>query len=241
MKGATQLRLRKRILTLRFRNHGPGGRIGEKGGQKMNAAIYLFTGLVMLSIAAVAFGAAVAIRAYLRYRGKMLFTCPETGKAVVVKVAAGEAARSSLIGRQSLKLANCSRWPERQDCGQECVGQLGADPENCLVWTKVADWYRGRECAYCHKTFGELHWHDRRPALIGPDLKTVQWSEVSPEKLPEIFETHLPVCWSCHIAQTFRREHPERVVDRPGNRGPMGELLDSHRKEERVGNPMARV
>ena len=69
----------------------------------MNAAIYLFTCLVMLSIAAVAFGAAVAIRAYLRYRGKMLFTCPETGKAVVVKVAAGEAARSSLIGRQSLK------------------------------------------------------------------------------------------------------------------------------------------
>jgi hypothetical protein len=25
----------------------------------------------------------------------------------------------------------------------------------------------------------------------------------------------LPVCWNCHIAQTFRRVHPELVVVRP--------------------------
>ena len=29
--------------------------------------------------------------------------------------------------------------------------------------------------------------------------------------------THLPVCWNCHIAESFRREHPELVVDRPAS------------------------
>jgi hypothetical protein len=129
---------------------------------------------------------------------------------------------------------------ERQSCGQECLSQLGADPHNCLVWTKVVDWYRGRSCAYCRKPFGELNWHDHRPALLGTDGKTEQWSEVAAETLPEIFATHLPVCWSCHIAQTFRREHPERVIDRPGNRGAMGESLAERKKDamaSTIGQP----
>lgn len=176
-----------------------------------------------------------AVRVLFRYRGKMLFTCPETGKAACVKVAAGDAARTSLTGRPQIHLSECSRWPERQNCGQECLSQLGADPQNCLLWTKARDWYRGRTCAYCHKPFVELHWHDHRPALIGPDKKPVQWNEVAAEKLPELFATHLPVCWSCHITETFRREYPERVVDRPGHRGPMGELLTEHKKQEVAG------
>jgi hypothetical protein len=26
------------------------------------------------------------------------------------------------------------------------------------------------------------------------------------------------VCWSCHMAETFRRKRPEKVVDRPSTR-----------------------
>src|SRR5713226_10541175 len=113
-------------------------------------------------------------------------------------------------------------------------------PTKLLVWAKVSDWYRARVCVYCHKPFGELHWHDHRPALLSPDRKTVQWSDVAAEKLPELFETHLPVCWSCHIAETFRGEYPERVVDRPGNRGPMGELLSEHKKDDFIPSTAAR-
>lgn len=196
------------------------------------------TTYLLMVIAGVVFLAAVAVwltdaaRVFFRYRGRRLFTCPETRKAACVKVAAGDAARSSLTGRPRIHLSECSRWAERQNCGQQCLSQLGADPQNCLVWTKVCDWYRGRTCAYCHKPFLELHWHDHRPALLGPAGNTVQWSEVAPESLPELFETHFPVCWSCYIAETFRREHPERVVDRPANRGPMGEFLTNHERGE---------
>jgi hypothetical protein len=186
----------------------------------MTTTPYLLIAIVVaISLAAAAAWLTGAVRVLLQYRGKMLFTCPETGKAACVKVAIADAARTSLTGRPNLQLSECSRWPERQSCGQECLSQLGADPQSCLVWTKVSDWYRGRACAYCHKPFLELHWHDHRPALIGPDGKTVQWSEVPADKLPEIFEAHLPVCWNCHVAETFRREYPEKVVDRPGNRG----------------------
>lgn len=205
----------------------------------MTFTTYLLSVTLILAAAATVW-LTDAARLLFRYRGKMLFTCPETGKAACVKVAAGDAARSSLTGRPKIHLSECSRWPERQNCGQECLSQLGADPQNCLLWTKVSDWYRGRACAYCHKPFLELHWHDHRPALVGPDGKTAQWSEVAPEKLPELFETHLPVCWSCHIAETFRREHPERVVDRPANRGPMGEFLTNHAKREASASLTAR-
>jgi hypothetical protein len=28
---------------------------------------------------------------------------------------------------------------------------------------------------------------------------------------------HWPVCWSCHMSETFRRAHPELVVERPAH------------------------
>src|SRR5215468_7956178 len=140
----------------------------------MTSTIYLLIVIAFaVLLAAVAIWLTDAARVLFRYRGKMLFTCPETGKAACVRAAAGDAARSSLTGRPKIHLSECSRWPERQNCGQECLGQLGADPQNCLLWTKVSDWYRGRACAYCHKPFLELHWHDHRPALVSPEGKTV--------------------------------------------------------------------
>ena len=197
-----------------------------------------FATYLVIAISILAVGMAVwltdAARVLFRYRGRMLFTCPETGKSACAKVAAADAARSSLVGRPQIHLSDCSRWPERQDCGQECLSQLGADPQSCLVWTKVCDFYRGRACVYCHKPFNDLHWHDHRPALVGRDRKTMQWSDLPAEKLPEVFETYRPVCWSCHIAESFRRQYPDRFVDRPGNRGPMGELLTRREKHQVV-------
>ena len=72
-------------------------------------------------------------------------------------------------------------------------------------------------CVYCHKPFGELRWHDHPPALLNGERKTVQWNEIPADKLQEALGTHRRVCWSCHMAQTFRREHPELVVDRHEN------------------------
>jgi len=155
------------------------------------------------------------VRAYFKFRGKRLVTCPETHQTVAVNVAAGESAAGAFINEPTLRLNQCSRWPERQDCGQECLQQIEADPENCLVWSIVAKWYAGKSCVFCHKPIGPLHHLDHAPALLGPDAKTTEWKGIRPEQLPQIFSTHQPVCWNCHVTESFRRLHPELVTDRP--------------------------
>jgi hypothetical protein len=154
------------------------------------------------------------LQTYFTYRGKRLVTCPETHKPAAVDVAAGKAAASAFVGPPMLYLNQCTRWPERQNCGQDCLQQIEYDPENCRVWNIVASWYEGKNCVLCHKRFEQLRHLDHAPALMSPDRQTAEWKQFPPEQLPEIFSSYLPLCWNCHIAETFRREHPELVVDR---------------------------
>jgi hypothetical protein len=155
------------------------------------------------------------VRAYLTFRGKRIVSCPETHHAAAVRVAAGKAALEAVAGKHELELCECSRWPERKNCPQDCLRQIEEAPKACMVRTIINRWYQGQECIYCHKPFGEIQWHDHPPALLDNDQKTLQWNEVPTEKLQEVLGTHRPVCWSCHITETFRRERPERFVDRP--------------------------
>jgi hypothetical protein len=68
----------------------------------------------------------------------------------------------------------------------------------------------------------ELHWIDHKPALLSPEGLLVRWSGVPIENLSTVLDTHLPVCWDCYIVQSFRREHPDLVVYRPGLNGITG-------------------
>jgi hypothetical protein len=158
-----------------------------------------------------------AVRVYMTFRGKRLVSCPENHRPAAVRVAAGKAALEAMVGNQQIRLSECSRWPERQDCPQGCLAQIEEAPRACLVWTIINRWYQGQACVYCHKPFGEIHWHDHPPALLNQEHKTVQWNEIPAENLQDALGTHRPVCWSCHVAETFRREHPESVVDRPAS------------------------
>jgi len=180
----------------------------------MNGTILVAIVVVTLAVGLFVFRAIPGVRAFFAYRGQRLITCPETQKAAAVDVAAGEAAVGAFLSEPTLRLKECSRWPERQDCGQECLKQIEVNPQNCLVWNIVSQWYEGKQCVYCHKTFGELHHLDHAPALLSPGHKTVEWRELRPEQLPEVFSNHQPICWNCHVAETFRRLHPDLVVDR---------------------------
>ncbi len=186
--------------------------------------------IAVLGLAAVVLAVRVVMagRTYLRYRGTRLITCPENQKPAAVDVDAGRAARETLVGHPHLRLEDCSRWPEKKNCPQDCLREVEADPERCLVWAIITHWYQGQTCVYCGKLFGKITWHDHKPALLSPAEKTMQWTEVPAELLPEVLETYRPVCWNCHVAETFRREHSEMVVERPWERGPMGEFITEH-------------
>jgi hypothetical protein len=177
------------------------------------ATTFLVVGIIfVLSLIPLAF---LVIRGYRRFRGARVVTCPETGQSVAVEVKAAKAALSAAFSEPELRLSSCSRWPDRQDCGQECVAQIEEAPDGCLVRERLAEWYADARCALCGRAIGEIHWIDRKPGLLTPDSKTIDWSEIVPEELPTILTTHKPICWNCHVAESFLRRYPDRVVQDP--------------------------
>jgi hypothetical protein len=183
-----------------------------------------FIGLI--SIAATLIGLGIFISMYFNYRRTSVVVCPETHKPEAVRVNARRAAFDTLKGSDvKFRLEQCSRWPERQNCGEACVSQIENDLELCHASAMAQEWFLDRSCTYCGKPILKIHWHNHPPALLSPDKEITLWNEIPAEKLPEAFETSRPVCWSCHVAETFRRVRPELVVDRPWKRGAMGEYI----------------
>jgi len=172
--------------------------------------------LTGLSVGVVLLASIRGLRVYWRERGKRLVNCPETHCAAAVELDAATAGLKAFRGGTYHCLQDCSRWPEKQGCAQDCMSQVDTLGQGCLVRNVVAGWYKGKVCVYCHKPVDDAaNWTGHMPALLTPESKTVSWAEVPAENLPAIFATHQPVCWSCHIAESFRREHPELVTDRP--------------------------
>ena len=158
--------------------------------------------------------------AFLRYRGTRVVVCPENREMVAVQVDAGHAALSAPQGRPELRLESCTRWPEKAGCGQECLGQIESAPQACLLRNILGDWYQGKSCAFCGRSFHAIHWHDHEPGLVAPDGKIVAWDAFRAEQVVDVLATHKPVCWDCRVAESFRHEHPELVTDRPRPLGP---------------------
>lgn len=180
----------------------------------MSLTVLVILAVLVLAAGLFVFHAIPGVQAFFEYRGKRLVTCPETQRPAAVAVAAGEAAVGAFLTEPTVRLNECSRWPERAGCGQDCLREIEADPENCLVWNIVSKWYEGKKCVFCHKPIGSLHHLDHAPALLGPDFKTAEWKDLRPEDLPDVFSRYQPVCWNCHVAETFRRLHPQLVTDR---------------------------
>jgi len=173
------------------------------------------TAVILVALAALAVGGFVLARAFFNWRQKRLITCPENERPAAVRVDAVRAVEGILTGDVVLRLTECSRWPEKQGCGQECLRQIEKGPAACLVRTVVANWYEGKTCVSCGKPIREVSWADQRPGLRAPDGRLAHWPDVPPESLPDIFRTHAPVCWSCTVVQKVAQEHPEVVTTRP--------------------------
>lgn len=181
--------------------------------------------LIAIAILAAALFFAIRwlVRSSFKYGGTRIVTCPETKKSALVEVDSLHAALTSTVGLPDIRLKDCTRWPIKEQCGQECLMDLDVAPESCLVSGVLMRWYNDKNCVYCKTTFSELQWLDHRPALLTPDGKLLSWNEVSLDKLRNVLETHSPVCWNCYIAQRFRLDHPDLVVFRPWQQGTSGD------------------
>lgn len=170
---------------------------------------------LLVGLFALVLVAAVLGTAWIAWRRRRLITCPENEKPAAVRVDGLRAAAGVLTGHETLRLSECSRWPEKQGCGQECLEQIEKGPDACLVRTLVANWYAGKACAFCGRPIHDVAWAEQRPGLRAPDGRVVGWPDVAPETLPDLFRTHAPVCWDCLVVQKIAKERPEDVTVRP--------------------------
>jgi hypothetical protein len=169
------------------------------------------------ALAAILLGALAVWRlasAWWTYRGQRVVTCPETKRPAGVAVNAAHAALTAFGKAPELRLSECTRWPEKAGCGQECLGEirdLGAD---CLVRNIIAKWYHDKDCAVCGQPIGEIDWTGSRPALLMPDQESVEWKQIPADELIGTLAAALPICFACHTAKRLVKEHPELVTDR---------------------------
>src|SRR5450759_3333019 len=162
----------------------------------------------------------IAIRGYRLYREVQVVTCPQNGVPVAVKLHAVRAAATNLTGNADFRLKSCSRWPERRDCGQECLSQIEAAPRGCNVRSILARSYQGAHCALCRVDTGEIGRGAHKPVLMSPDRKTrIEWDEVPPQELPKVLSTHSKICWNCHMEESCRTLRPNLATRNPSRRG----------------------
>jgi hypothetical protein len=155
-----------------------------------------------------------AVRLWWTYRGDRVITCPENHRPAGVRVDASHVAAQPFAKSAHLQLSSCSRWPERAGCGQECLSQVAAAPEDCLVRNILVHWYVGKRCASCGQPFGEIPLTGAKPAVLCADKITVEWSEIAADRLAETLASAQPICFACHMGSTLVRTHPELAVDR---------------------------
>lgn len=155
-----------------------------------------------------------AVRLWWKYSGARVITCPENHRPAGISVDAAHAAARPFAGSPQLRLSSCSRWPERAGCGQQCLSQVEASPEDCLVRHILVQWYAGKRCVSCGQPFGEIALAGVKPAVLCADKVSVEWSEIPADRLPETLAAAAPICFACHMGNTLVRTHPELVVDR---------------------------
>jgi hypothetical protein len=168
--------------------------------------------IVVLAVAAITLGRSV--RLWWTYRGARVITCPENLRPAGVFVDVAHVAARPFVKAPELLLSSCSRWPEHAGCGEDCLTEIEASPEDCLVRTILAKWYAGKRCACCGRPIGDISVPGAQPAVLCADKVSVEWSQIPADRLPETLAAASPICFACHMGKTLVRTHPELVVDR---------------------------
>jgi hypothetical protein len=178
--------------------------------------IILFVPLATLMVVAASLFLRGAFRAWRSYRGVHVIQCPETRKPAAVRVDTGHFALSSVMNDPpDVQLASCSRWPERAGCDEACVPQIEHDPIETRIDTILRDVFANHSCALCGRRINGVPTVGHKPAFLGPDGRTTPCTTIAPEHVYDLVKTHRLICWDCEVAETFRREHPELVIDAP--------------------------
>ena len=153
---------------------------------------------------------ALSLQTYFQNRGRQLVSCPENGAPVDVEVDNKFGFWTALRGQEHSRLASCTRWPEKGDCGQDCLAQVDPSPEN--VERLMLGWYKGRVCAICVCGITPSDWRRGRLGWLDAQHKLIELRQVNLKQLQSALQEMRPLCWICHQEERVRQAAPPRIL-----------------------------
>ena len=153
---------------------------------------------------------ALSLQTYFQNRGRQSAICPENGQPVDVEVDNKYGFWTALRGQEHSRLKSCTRWPEKGDCGQECLAQVDPSPEN--VERLMLGWYRGKACTICARSITPSDWRRGRLAWLDAQHKLVELRQVDLKQLQLAMQAMRPLCWICHQEERVRQAVPTRIL-----------------------------
>ncbi len=159
---------------------------------------------------------ALSLQDYYRNRGRQSVTCPDSGQHADVEVDNKFGFWTALRGQQHSRLQSCTRWPEKGDCGQECLAELEPSPEN--VDRLLTKWYEGKSCAICARALAPSDWRRSRLAVLNEQHKLFELRQMQLDELQATLQDMRPLCWNCHQEERERQAVPAKILkgDRHG-------------------------
>ena len=178
---------------------------------------------VLGAILLVALPVGLSLQSYFRNRGRRTVVCPENREPVTVELDNKYSFQTALRGQEHERLQSCSRWPEKGDCGQECLAQIDPTPEN--LERLLQKWYQGKTCALCERALSPADWRRGRLALLNEKEKLFELRHMHLDDIPSALDHMAPLCWNCHQEERARQAAPPRILkgDRRNLRSAMGE------------------
>jgi hypothetical protein len=179
-------------------------------------ALFVIGALILIGLPV-----AFSLQSYFKNRGRRSVVCPDNGRPVDVEVDRAFSFRTALRGKEHTRLRSCSRWPEKSDCGQECLAQVDPTPEN--LERLLVSWYDGKACGICGRLLVAFDWQRGRMGLLDKDYKLIELRQFELTGLSAALPNHRPLCWTCHQEEKARQAQPHRVLK--GERQPVRTAL----------------
>ena len=162
------------------------------------------------AILLVALPVGISLQSYFRNRGRRVIICPENQRPETVELDGKFAFSSALRGEEHDRLQSCTRWPEKGDCGQECLAQVNPSPEN--LERLLQKWYQGKSCAICNRQLTPADWRRSRLALLNENQKLFELRHMHLDEVPSALDRMKPLCWNCHQEERVRQAAPPRIL-----------------------------
>ena len=90
-----------------------------------------------------------------------------------------------------------------------------SNPHDAATTAQLKHFFEGKQCAACSRPIPPVHVGGVRPGLLNAEThEEIAWNDIPAADLSTTLERHVPICSSCLIIETFRRQHAELVVDR---------------------------